>query len=71
MKAMRVLGAVAALALAAGAAWAGGCCGGGGFCCQNKCPLAQKASQCRAYGSECDADRQAIADVVLKNIAKI
>lgn len=70
MKATRLLGAVGVLVFAAAAAWAGGC-GGGGWGCQNKCPLAQRAGECRSYGAECPALQKGVAGLVIKNLEKI
>ncbi len=71
MKVARLLGVVAVLVSAAGAAWAGGGCCGADFGCQNKCPMAQEASQHRSYGTECEAVCRALADEVEKNLAKV
>jgi hypothetical protein len=70
MRSARLLGVAAALVAAAGAAWAGGC-GGGGWGCPNKCPLAQKAGECRSYGAECPAVQKGIAGLVIQNLEKI
>lgn len=70
MKTMKILGAVAALAAVAAAAWAGGsCCVG--WSCKNQCPLAQQATQCRSYGTECPATQKALAEQVATNLKQI
>ncbi len=75
MKTLRLIGAAAALAIVAGAAWAGGGCGGccdkTDFGCQNQCPLAQQANQHRSYGNEGSCSQEALAKQVQKNLAKV
>lgn len=71
MKAIRILGATVALAAVAAAALAGGSCCGGGWSCKNQCPLAQQATQCRSYGTECPASQKALADQVAINLKQI
>jgi hypothetical protein len=70
MKALKILGATAALAVVAAAAWAGGC-GCCGWACKNPCPLAQQATQCRSYGTENPASQKALADHVATNLKQI
>jgi hypothetical protein len=67
MKATRLVLAAAAVAVAAGAAWAGGCGSG----CSNKCPLAQAANERRSYGKEGGPACEALADQILKNLSKV
>jgi hypothetical protein len=70
MRTLKLLCAALFVAATAAAAWAGGC-GGGGWGCQNKCPVAQKAAQCRSFGTECPAAKDAHAGLVMKNLEKI